>query len=82
MSNKISRTLEKHFKNIVEHFWDQKWAPARAARTARTPRPIFDDKKCSKNVLKMFFNVQDICLTFVWALSIGISIKKLIKNPI
>ena len=44
----ISRTLKIKFKTFFEHFWDQKWAPARAARTARTPRPIFDHKKCSK----------------------------------
>ena len=42
--------------------------PARAARTARTARPTFDDKKCSKNDYEMF-DVRDISLTFLSELS-------------
>ena len=51
----MSKNIPDIKKTCFEHFWDQKWAPAQAARTARTPRPIFDDKRCSNNVSKMFF---------------------------
>lgn len=47
---KISQALKSIIKTCFEHSWDQKWAPAQAAHTARTLRPIFDDKKCSKSI--------------------------------
>jgi len=47
----IKKTFLKHFLNTFGI--KNGWPPA--DRTARSRPPIFDDKECSKNVLKMFF---------------------------
>ena len=56
----IKKTFLKHFLNTFGI--KNGWPPA--DRSARSRPPIFDDKECSKNVFKMFFNVPDIFLTF------------------
>ena len=48
----------RHKKTFLKHFLNtfgikNGWPPA--DRSARSPRSIFDDKECSKNVLEMFF---------------------------
>jgi len=67
---KMSKNIPDIIKIFFNIFWNtfgiKKGPPARAARTARTPRPIFDDERCSKNISKMFLNVQDnMFLTFL-----------------
>ena len=72
---KCQKNVPENKKNILKtffgHFWDRKWVPARTARNRKTPRPIFDDKKCPKNVFKMFFyspgHFFDIFLEFFLA---------------
>ena len=61
MSKKCPGHKKKYFLNTfgIKNVW-----PPEPPATARTPRPIFDDKKCPKNVFKMFFILQDIFLTF------------------
>ena len=58
MSMKMSKKCPRHKKRKNYHVWDQKWvARPNRPQPQEPPRPIFDDKKCSKNIS---FNVQDI----------------------
>ena len=56
---KMSRTLKNIFWTLLG---SKMGGPPEPPATARTPRPIFDDKKCSKNV---FFNVRGIFFTLL-----------------
>ena len=55
----MSPTLKK--KTFFEHFWDQKWvARPNRPQPQEPPAPFL----MTKSVQKMFFNVQDIFLTY------------------